>query len=184
MYPIGFPRVTVCQFVTVKEAVWVFSGPWKLEMSIVLSTIIYFAVRSVGRLKGWLPIAFSELLWVAELHLRWRKRARKFWKQDSWGLTSHLPAQRMQTDSVWGVIKELMLASAARRQIEALICLTCLSVGQMIDTFYSVLIILINFEFLVVVLDLRVTWIFNVDISSLVHMYTHSLHIGEIDTIL
>lgn len=62
MYPIGFPRVTVCQFVTVKEAGWVFSGPWKLEMSIVLATVIYFAVRSVGRLKGWLPIAFSELL--------------------------------------------------------------------------------------------------------------------------
>lgn len=50
-----------------------------------------------------------------------------------------------------------MLASAACRQIEALIYLAFLSVGQMIDTFYSVLIILINFEFLVVVLDLRVT---------------------------
>lgn len=51
MYPLGFPRVTICQFVTVEEASWVFSEPWKFKVSIMLPIIIYFAVRSVGRLK-------------------------------------------------------------------------------------------------------------------------------------
>lgn len=63
----------------------------------------------------------------------------------------------MQTDSVLETVRALTRAQAAHTQIEELIYLTFLSVGQMIGTFYPFLIILINFEFFVAVLDLRVT---------------------------
>lgn len=36
---------------TVEETGWVFAGPWKFKVSIVLSMITYFAVASVGKLK-------------------------------------------------------------------------------------------------------------------------------------
>lgn len=47
----GFLRLSDCQFVTVEEAGWVFSGPWKFKMSVILYIITYLAVKSVGRLK-------------------------------------------------------------------------------------------------------------------------------------
>lgn len=135
MYPVGFPRVTVWQLVTVEEASWVFSGPWKFKMSVMLSIITLLS-------EGMADWSFSPYrifrVAVSELHLGWRKMGRNSGNRTPKTYLC-LACLKMCTDSVWEITNKKTFKCV--RQM-----LITLSFHRANKRCFSYLIMLINFE--------------------------------------
>lgn len=183
MCPMGSPRVTVCQFGTVGEAGWVFSGTWKLEVSIMLHNIVYLAVRSVGRLKVCSPLHFKSCCEWQSFILG---EGRGAGSSGNGILEAYLPSACLK-DADWLSVRnnKRTHTHSGSTYTNRRTHLFNFSLRRANDRYFlSFLNYLDKFWVFCCCFGFESNLNFNVYISSLVHMYTHSLHIGDIDKIL